>query len=81
MHRLAGFFVAFTILFGSIHSPALAQDKSLTVFAAASMKNALDDVDAAYTAKTGVKISASPFVLEISGARENAVSVAILPSE
>ena len=36
-----------------------AQDKTLTVFAAASMKNALDDVDAAYTAKTGVKIIAS----------------------
>jgi molybdate transport system substrate-binding protein len=60
MHRLAGLsFLAFTILFGSVFSPAVAQDKSLTVFAAASMKNALDDVDAAYTAKTGVKISAS----------------------
>jgi molybdate transport system substrate-binding protein len=59
MHRLAGFFAAVAILFGSIHSPALAQDKSLTVFAAASMKNALDDIDAAYTAKTGVRISAS----------------------
>ncbi len=60
MHRLAGLsFVAFTILFGSIWSPAQAQDNSLTVFAAASMKNALDDVNAAYTAKTGVKISAS----------------------
>jgi molybdate transport system substrate-binding protein len=59
MHRLAVFFAALAILFGSIHSPALAQDKSLTVFAAASMKNALDDIDAAYTAKTGVRISAS----------------------
>src|ERR1700685_4036305 len=59
MYRLAGLFTAFVILCGSAHSPALAQDKSLTVFAAASMKNALDDVDAAYTAKTGVKISAS----------------------
>jgi molybdate transport system substrate-binding protein len=59
-HRLAGLsFLAFTILFGSIWPPAQAQDKSLTVFAAASMKNALDDVDTAYTAKTGVKISAS----------------------
>ena len=27
------------------------------------------------------EISASPFVLQISGARENAMSVAILPSE
>src|ERR1700733_6505774 len=59
MHRFAGFFVALTILFGSTQSPVLAQDKTLTVFAAASMKNALDDVNAAYTAKTGVKISAS----------------------
>ena len=39
--------------------PAQAQDKTLTVFAAASMKNALDDVDAAYTKKTGVKVAAS----------------------
>ena len=59
MHRLAGFFTAFAILCGSAYSPALAQDKSLTVFAAASMKNALDDIDAAYTAKTGVKVVAS----------------------
>ena len=29
------------------------------MFAAASMKNALDDIDAAYTAKTGVKVPAS----------------------
>jgi molybdate transport system substrate-binding protein len=60
MYRLAGIsFFAFTLLFGSVFSPAQAQDKSLTVFAAASMKNALDEADAAYTAKTGVKISAS----------------------
>ncbi|GAB1718041.1 MAG: molybdenum ABC transporter, periplasmic molybdate-binding protein [Nitrobacter sp.] len=43
----------------SAMAPAAAQDKTLTVFAAASMKNALDDVDKAYTAKTGVKIVAS----------------------
>jgi molybdate transport system substrate-binding protein len=59
MHRLAGIFAAFVILCGAAQSPALAQDKSLTVFAAASMKNALDDVDTAFTAKTGVKIAAS----------------------
>jgi molybdate transport system substrate-binding protein len=59
MHRLAGFCTAFAILCGSAHWPALAQDKSLIVFAAASMKNALDDIDAAYTAKSGVKIVAS----------------------
>ena len=59
MHRLAQFFAAFTLLCASSYSPALAQGKSLVVFAAASMKNALDDVDAAYSAKTGIKITAS----------------------
>jgi molybdate transport system substrate-binding protein len=59
MSRLTGIFAAFVILLGAIHSPAAAQDKSLTVFAAASMKNALDEIDAAYTAKTGVKIIVS----------------------
>ncbi|MDB5619732.1 molybdate ABC transporter substrate-binding protein [Tardiphaga sp.] len=55
----AGIALAFTILLGSTSSPVQAQDKSLTVFAAASMKNALDDINAAYTAKTGVKVTAS----------------------
>ena len=59
MHRLAGLLAAFTLLCGSAFVPALAQDKTLTVFAAASMKNALDDIDAAYTAKTGVRVVAS----------------------
>jgi molybdate transport system substrate-binding protein len=59
MHRLAGLFAALVILYGSTHSPALARDKSLTVFAAASMKNALDDIDAAFTARTGIRIVAS----------------------
>ncbi len=39
--------------------PAAVQDKTLTVFAAASMKNALDEANAAYTAKTGTKVVAS----------------------
>src|SRR5438045_3636481 len=59
MHRLAGLFAALVIICGSVLSPAIAQDKSLTVFAAASMKNALDEIDAAYTAKSGIKIVAS----------------------
>jgi molybdate transport system substrate-binding protein len=59
MHRFAGLFAAFTLLFGSAHSPALGQDNSLTVFAAASMMNALDDIDAAFATKTGIKIVAS----------------------
>jgi molybdate transport system substrate-binding protein len=39
--------------------PAVAQDKTLTVFAAASLKNALDDTNAAYTKQTGIKIVVS----------------------
>lgn len=58
MSRLAGVFVALAILCG-LPPSASAQDGSLTVFAAASMKNALDDIDSAYTAKTGVKVVAS----------------------
>jgi molybdate transport system substrate-binding protein len=57
MFGLARYLIALSILLGS--SPAFAQGKSLTVFAAASMKNALDDIGAAYTAKSGVKIVAS----------------------
>jgi molybdate transport system substrate-binding protein len=38
---------------------ASAQEKTLTVFAAASMKNALDDVNAAYTKATGIKVVSS----------------------
>jgi len=36
-----------------------AQDRTLTVFAAASLMNALDDINAAYTARTGVNVAAS----------------------
>jgi molybdate transport system substrate-binding protein len=39
--------------------PAAVQDKTLTVFAAASMKNALDEANAAYAAKTGTKVVVS----------------------
>src|SRR5580704_4398076 len=59
MHRFTGLFAAFAILWGSAFSPAAAEDKTLTLFAAASMKNALDDIDAAFTAKTGIKVNAS----------------------
>jgi molybdate transport system substrate-binding protein len=59
MSRFAGLLLSLVILYGSAHSPALAEDKTLTVFAAASMKNALDDIDAAFAAKTGVKVNAS----------------------
>jgi molybdate transport system substrate-binding protein len=51
---------AILALFGAIAGaqPAVAQE-SITVFAAASLKNALDDTDAAFTKATGVKIVAS----------------------
>ena len=39
--------------------PVSAQENPLVVFAAASMKNALDDVDDAFTKKTGIKVVAS----------------------
>ena len=63
MRHLIRLLALATLLFGATLPPAQAQsetkDKSLVVFAAASLKNALDDVNAAYTAKTGVKIAAS----------------------
>jgi molybdate transport system substrate-binding protein len=59
MHRPAGILVALVIACGAFSSAGFTQEKGLTAFAAASMKNALDDVDAAYTAKTGVKVVAS----------------------
>jgi len=40
-------------------SSAFAQEKTITVFAAASMKNALDDVNAAFTKASGTKVVAS----------------------
>jgi molybdate transport system substrate-binding protein len=58
MRRLAGIFVAFTILCAWPFASASAQ-KSITIFAAASMKNALDDVDTAFTERTGIKVVAS----------------------
>ncbi|MFB6447981.1 molybdate ABC transporter substrate-binding protein [Bradyrhizobium tunisiense] len=59
MIRIAGLVAAFVVLASASLSPAAAQDRSITVFAAASMKNALDEINAAYTARTGVKFSVS----------------------
>jgi molybdate transport system substrate-binding protein len=48
------------VLLGTLGAaPALAQDRPITVFAAASMKNALDDVNVAFTKATKVKVTAS----------------------
>ena len=55
MHRIASFVFAFAVL---LASPVAAQE-TLTVFAAASMKNALDDINAAFTKATNIKVMAS----------------------
>lgn len=59
MTRLSRSFAAFVLLAALSSPPASAQEQTLTVFAAASLKNALDDIDAAFTAKTHVKVQAS----------------------
>jgi len=51
--------LAATMIIAAVPGAADAQDKTITVFAAASMKNALDDVDAAFTKQSGVKVVAS----------------------
>lgn len=60
--RMVQRFVVLLALAGALiaHGPAAsAQNKTLTVFAAASLKNALDDADRAFTAKSGIKVVAS----------------------
>jgi molybdate transport system substrate-binding protein len=55
--RLAAILSLFAVL-AATPRPATAED-TITIFAAASLKNALDDVDAAFTKATGVKVTAS----------------------
>src|SRR5579871_6492749 len=57
MRRIAGILLPLAILLPN--APARAENKTIVVFAAASMKNALDDINATFTAKTGTKVSAS----------------------
>lgn len=47
------------ILFAAVVAHLAAAQETLTVFAAASLKNALDDANAAFTKATGVKVTAS----------------------
>lgn len=51
-------FVSFLTVLAGIPQPLVAQEQ-ITVFAAASLKNALDDTNAAFTKATGVKVTAS----------------------
>jgi molybdate transport system substrate-binding protein len=55
--RFVTIVLAFSAVFG-VHFAA-GQEKTITVFAAASMKNALDDINAAFTKSTGIKVAAS----------------------
>jgi molybdate transport system substrate-binding protein len=49
--------VLFALAIGA--TTAHTEDKTITVFAAASLKNALDDVDTAFTKQSGVKVVVS----------------------
>jgi molybdate transport system substrate-binding protein len=55
---LTRLFVALFVAFAAA-PPAVAAPDNLTVFAAASLRNALGDADAAFTKATGVKVTAS----------------------
>ena len=65
MSQRTSFFAAFAALLAACVMPLAAlaqqqaQDKSILVFAAASMKNALDNVDAAFTKQIGIVVVAS----------------------
>lgn len=59
LDRFAAIAAAMTLVAAGGLPPALAQEKPITVFAAASMKNALDDANAAFTKRTGIKVVAS----------------------
>lgn len=54
--RLLAILALFAALAGA--PPRAAAQDTLTVFAAASLKNALDDTDAAFTKATGIKVTA-----------------------
>ncbi len=57
---LTRFLAILGLIFAFAAPPAAAQSQHrLTVFAAASMRNALDDVDKAFTQATGIKVTAS----------------------
>jgi molybdate transport system substrate-binding protein len=51
--------VVAAILIAVVPGFAAPQEKTITVFAAASMKNALDDVDQLFTKESGIKVAAS----------------------
>ncbi len=53
-------FIISVLAIAALAAPlAHAQDKTITVFAAASIKNSVDDINAVFTQRTGVKVVAS----------------------
>ena len=54
---LAAFAAAIAV--AALPQAAVAKEKSITVFAAASLKNALDEVDSLFTRQSGIKVVAS----------------------
>jgi molybdate transport system substrate-binding protein len=61
LDRMSSFFTAVALVIATANplTGALAQERAITVFAAASMRNALDDINAAFTKSTGIKVVAS----------------------
>ncbi len=51
--------LALLALAAAAAAPAMAQEKSLIVFAAASLKNVVDDINADFSRRTGIKMAAS----------------------
>jgi molybdate transport system substrate-binding protein len=59
MRRRAFSLSTFALVVTLAALPGQAQDVTLTTFAAASMKNAVDDINAAFTKATGIKVVSS----------------------
>jgi len=57
--RAAAFAIAFALAAFPLPSPAAAENAPVVVFAAASLKNALDEIAAGWTAKSGFAVKAS----------------------
>jgi molybdate transport system substrate-binding protein len=61
LDRMSSFFTAVALVIATANplTGAFAQERAITVFAAASLKNALDEVNAAFTKSSGIKVVAS----------------------
>jgi molybdate transport system substrate-binding protein len=57
--RVLTVFVAAAVAAAGLPAAAAAQEKTITVFAAASLKNALDEVNDLFTKQSGIKVVAS----------------------